>query len=122
MKPFILFSITMTLLFLFGCKSTTDSNIHKKTEHISIMSSEIFEYRTGIGGDEELAAVTMHPDYYEISTIVRDSTTNFEAVYRYKPEHGFAGTDWAEVKLGTGWDGVGSDMNYEVIRFEFTVD
>lgn len=121
MKPFILFSVTMTLPFLFGCKSTTDSNVHEKTEHISIKSSEIFEYRTGIGGDEELAAITVDPDHYEISTIVRDSTTNWEAIYRYKPESEFSGIDQAEITLGTGWDGTGSNTNYEVIRFEFTV-
>ena len=122
MKSFTLTFVTALLFFTFSCKNTTDSNTIEKVETVSINNSEIFEYKTGISGDEELAKITMQPNHYEISTIVRDSTTNWEAVYRYKSESGFEGTDQAEIKLGTGSDGASPNTNFELIRFEFTVN
>ena len=122
MKSITLSFVAVLLLFTFSCKSTTDSNINEKIERVSLNSSEVFEYQTGISGDEELATITRQPDHYEISEIVRDSTTEWEAVYRYKPESGFQGTDQAEIKLGTGSDGASANTNFELVRIEFTVD
>lgn len=121
MKPFTLFVFTVALLFAFSC-NRADSNSNEKIERVSMTHSEVFEYKTGISGDEESAAITLQPRHSEISEMVRDSTTNWESVYRYQPEEGFEGTDQAEIKLGTGSDGAGPNTHFEVIRFEFTVN
>ena len=121
MKPLNLCCITATLLFAFSCESTTNATINTKVEKVSINSSEVFEYQTGISGDEELATITLQSDHHAISKIVRDSTTNWQAVYRYKPGSGFEGKDQTQIKLGTGSDGASPNTTFEVITFEFTV-
>jgi hypothetical protein len=122
MKLLKLSFVQLFLLFVFSCQSATDSNINKRVKRVTLNESEVFEYQTAISGDEELAIITQQPNHYEISEIVRDSTTEWEAIYRYKPESGFQGTDQATIKLGTRSDGSSSNTNFELIEIEFTVD
>jgi hypothetical protein len=117
----VLISIGL-LVFSFGCQNTTDPNIKEEIKNVSVSNTEVFEYQTGISGDEELATIEKHPKNYEISTIVRDSTTNWEAVYQYKPESGFQGTDYVELKLGTGSNGASPNKNITVIKLNITVN
>jgi len=120
----VVFIAIALLLFSFSCRTTTDPNIEEEIKNFSISSSEVFEYQTGISGDEESAAIVKQPKNYKISTIVRDSTTNWEAVYHYKPEHEFQGTDYVELKLGTGYDGASpnTNINIKVIKLNITVN
>ena len=122
MKSLILSFIILLLFFTLGCKNTTDSNTIEKIEQVTITGSEVFEYPTGISGDEESAAITKQPDHHEISEIVRDSTTDWEAVYRYKAESGFKGTDWVALKLGSGSNSASPNSHLEIITIEFTVE
>jgi len=122
MKLFRPAFIQLFLLFVFGCQNATDSNINKRIESVTLDESEVFEYKTAISGDEELAIITQQPHHYEISKIVRDSTTEWEAIYRYKPERRFQGTDQVTIKLGTGSDGSGSNTNFKLLIIEFTVN
>lgn len=119
MKLLKLSFVQLFLLFVFSCQSATDSNINKR---VTLNESEVFEYQTAISGDEELAIITQQSNHYKISEIVRDSTTEWEAIYRYKPESGFQGTDQATIKLGTRSDGSSSNTNFELIEIEFTVN
>lgn len=121
-KVNFIFIVIVFLLFSFGCQNTTDPNIKEEIENVSVSSSEVFEYKTGISGDEEIATIEEQPKNYEVSTIVRDSTTNWEAVYQYKPESGFQGTDYVELKLGTGSDGASSNNNIKLIKLNITVN
>lgn len=122
MKSTALPIITIVLLLIFGC-NTTDSNITKKVEHVIISSSETYTYRTGISGDEEGAQIIRQPNHYEISDIIRNETTNFEVVYRYKPATGFTGTDRVELKLSTKPAGnPPTPTRFETLTIEFTVE
>lgn len=118
---FYFFTIFL-LLFLTGCQNTTDPNIQEETKHVSITSSEVFNYQTGISGDEESAIITKQPNNYSVSTVVRDSTTNWEAVYRYKPERSFQGTEFVELKIGTGSDGQSEPKDITLVKLNITVN
>ncbi|SMO82272.1 hypothetical protein [Gracilimonas mengyeensis] len=118
----IICSTVVLLLLLVGCQNATDSNVNEETIRVSINPSEVFEYQTGISGDEEGATIVQQPEHYEISTMLRDSSTDWEAVYRYKPESGFKGTDEVELKLATGSDGESPNTNIKHINIEITVN
>lgn len=122
MKRLNLAFIPVLLFFTLSCESSTGPTVEEETEKVSINHSELFEYQTGISGDEELATITQQPDHHEISEIVRDSTTNWEAVYKYKPENEFQGTDHVILKLGTGSDGASQHTNIRFIKIEITVN
>lgn len=123
MKYFSFVSITIVLLLILsGCQNSTDPNVKEETQNVSIKSGEVFNYQTGISGDEEIATIAQQPKNYEVSTIVRDSTTNWEAVYQYKPEDGFQGTNHVELKLGTTSDGSSPNKNITLVTLNITVN
>lgn len=122
MKLFHISFLSVLLLFTFSCQNTTDPNVEEGTEKVSIDNSELFEYQTGISGDEELATIIKQPEHSETSKIIRDSTTSWEAVYKYRPKSGFQGTDHVELKLGTGSDGANQKSNIRFIKIEITVN
>lgn len=121
MKIFNFVFVSVLLLITLGCESTTGPNIDEETIEVTIDNAEVYNYQTGIAGDEELATIVRQPDHYQTSTIVRDSATQWEAVYRYKPESNFKGTDWVELRLGTGSDGESPHTNYRLIKIGITV-
>ena len=111
------------LLFLAsGCQTATDPTTEEAIKEVTVSSSEVFEYPTGISGDEETATIEQQPQNHEISTIVRDSTTNWEAVYRYKANGEFQGTDYAEINVATGSDGESPNNNIRLIKLTITVN
>ncbi|MEL7834659.1 hypothetical protein [Fodinibius sp. Rm-B-1B1-1] len=123
MKNFRFLSIPVVLLLILtSCQNTTDPNVTEETYNISINSGEVFEYPTGISGEEEGATIVRQPDNYEVSTIVRDSTTNWEAVYQYQPKAGFQGTQSVELKLSMGSDGASPSSKVTVVKLNITVD
>lgn len=121
MKLFNFAFVSLLLLITLSCENTTGPDIDEETIEVTIDNAEVYSYQTGIWGDEELATITRHPDHYKTSTIVRNSTTRWEAVYRYKPETGFKGTDRVELKLGTGSNGESPHTNYRLIKIAITV-
>ena len=48
---------------------------------MELKQSEAYEYKTGISGDEEGILIKKQAQYYQVSEIIRDSTTNWEAMY-----------------------------------------
>ena len=122
MKVGRLVLIASILLFLAtGCQTTTDPATKEEIKEVTISSSEVFEYPTGISGDEETATIEQQPKNHEISRIVRDSTTNWEAVYQYKAKNEFRGTDYAEINIATGSDGESPNKNITLIKLTITV-
>ncbi len=79
------------------------------------------EYNTLIGGDEEGASISIQATHFEISEIVRDSSTNYLAIYRYKPAVDYVGTDSVEIKTSTGSDGASPPTHIEYITINFTI-
>lgn len=122
MKTLTITCLTALLLFSFGCRDITDSQNVDEVIKASISNSEVFEYRTGMGGDEEGAVIVQQPEHYKVSTIVRDSTTNFEPVYRYIPESGFQGVSQVEIRLESKIIGETSHTETQFLRLEISVN
>lgn len=121
MKKLCLSILCIIFLLIYSCNNATDSQEYENTITISIKKSEIYNYKTGIIGDEDGASIIVQAKYYEISDIVRNVDTNWEAVYKYKPRTGFVGTDYVELKLSTGSDGVNPPTNVEIIKIKIVV-
>lgn len=112
---FVLFLLLITL----GCNHATEPKVDREIKKVSINSSEVFEYQTGMSGDEESVTITEQPDHYKTSKIVRDSTTDWEAVYKYQSESGFKGTTHVEIKLASGSD---ANTTLQILEIEITVN
>jgi len=106
--------------FIIQCNGTSVSQ--DDNQAVLLNNSETYEFRTGIGGDEEGASIKLQAQNYEISEIIRNAETNWEAVYRYKPKAGFTGTDYVELELSTGSDGASPPTKIEVIKINFQVN
>ena len=80
---------------------------------------EIREFQEG---DEEGVAIVRQADHFEISEMVRNAETNWEAVYRYKAKSGFRGVDFVEIQLSSGSDGASPPTKIELIKIQMTID
>ena len=78
---------------------------------------EWFKYNTGIGGDEQGVRIKIQTKHAnggtQDSQILRDKTTGFEAVYRYRSQPNYVGKDSVELEysdheLGSGPDDPGT--------------
>ena len=110
--------ITALLFSVWGF--TGCSNWKTDEVNITITNSQIFHYDFGICGDEEGAVISSQGSHYEISEIIRDSTTLFCSIFEYKPAAGFTGTDIVEVETNTGSNGA-SNGQINTIQFNFTI-
>ena len=96
-----------------------------KTIEATVKNSEEYEYRTGFGGDEQGASIKVQAGHFEKSEMVRNASTGFEPVYRYKPRGDYAGKDSVELELvdheiGSGPDDPGKTTKTRVV-INFTV-
>ena len=62
----------------------------------TIKNSEVFEYNTQIGGDEESAQISCQSSVYDLSELNRGPNMNF--VYRYKPAPNLIGQFSVKIK------------------------
>lgn len=107
----LLISITV-LLILWGC----DEVLEEKP--ISLRPGELYTYDLNISGDEEGAIIKQQAVHFELSELVRDSSTNWSVVYRYIPKNGYRGTDYIEIETCTGGEGIKcSDIGIVSISF-----
>lgn len=86
-----------SLVLLVSCDDQQSEQ--SLTVEAEISNTEIYEYNTGMGGDEQGAQIMQHPLNYEISEMIRDASTNFSPIYRYKPTTGFVGTEVVKLQL-----------------------
>ena len=114
--------LILSLMFLTQCNSSTDPDLKHELIAVNIKSTDVYEYRTGIAGDEDGASIIQQARHFEISEIIRNADTGWEPVYRYKPESGFFGSDYVELQLSTGSDGASPPKRIELIKIEFRVD
>ena len=121
MKKYCLILPCSLLLFTFGCNTSTDSPVPDDTIPITLKNTEFYEYNTGIIGDEDGASIIVQAKHFDVSDIIRNGETNWEAIYKYKPKSGFFGTDYVELKLSTGSDGASPPTNIEIIKIKFIV-
>ena len=59
--------------------------------------------------------------HYEVSEIISDSTTNWEAIYRYQAKENYVEIDEVEIETSMGSDGASPPTEIEVIRIKFTI-
>ena len=88
---------------------------------VELNQAETYEYKTGISGDEEGASIKKQAQHYEVSEIVRDSTTQWEAVYRYKAQGNYVGSDEIEIETHRESDGASPPTKIEIIKIKFTI-
>ncbi len=86
----------------------------------TVKNSEEYEYRTGFGGDEQGASIKVQAGHFEKSEIVRDASTGFEPVYKYKPKGDYVGKDSVELwlvehEIGSGPDDPGKTTKTRVV-------
>ena len=87
---------------------------------ISLVNTQTYTYDLNLCGDEEGASIITQAEHYELSEIVRDSTTQFCVMFKYKPITGFIGSDYVKVEINSGSDGA-SAGNTDYLEFNITV-
>jgi len=65
--------------------------------------------------------ITVQATHFEISDIVRNAGTQWEAVYRYKPMSGYTGADYVELELSKGSDGASVSTSVEIVKIRIVV-
>lgn len=78
----ILILLAATLIFIFGCSETRDNS----DLTIELSKNQTYEYKS-VSGDEESARIKTQAKHFEISEIVRNSSTNFIAVLMCTPKN-----------------------------------
>ena len=116
--------VLLVVCFFLGtaCNSSTDPEIERESLTVTIKNSEIYTYNTGIGGDEEGATISRQANHFEVSDIIRNADTMWQAVYTYKAKSGFSGVDYVELKLSRGSDGASPPTDIEIIKIEFIIN
>lgn len=119
------FAITTILLMVFGCfincscdDNNSDGEIIKANATIS--NSEIYTYNLGSFGDEEGAAIQKQAENFEISKLERNFPSG-EIIYTYKPQSGFVGTDYVELKTSRGSNGASPNTNISIIKITIKI-
>jgi len=96
-----------------------------ETIEVTVKSTEEYEYRTGMGGDEQGASISTQARHFQKSEMVRGPATGFEPVYRYRAKKDYVGEDSVEIELsdhriGSGPDDPGTTTKSRVV-IQFTV-
>jgi hypothetical protein len=117
---FILASIIFTFQFISCSDDKSNSEFPSRELTVDLKNSDTYTYPT-VGGDEEGAEIIVQAKHYEISEIVRNSETNYVAVYTYKPKSDYVGPDYAEIQIETGSDGASEPTEIEIVKFHFNV-
>ena len=108
-----IFLILSAIVFtVISCNQGLNYNVlPQKVNHnqdnlisVELKRTEIYEYRTGVSGDEE-----------------GDSTTNWEAVYHYQAKKDYVGKDEVEIETSRGSDGASPPTEIEVITIKFII-
>jgi hypothetical protein len=88
--------------------------------NVTLKNTESYS-RTFVLGDEEGASIAVQAQHYETSELVRDASTNFNVVYRYKPTTDFVGNDYVILHIYYNKTGESSSAYTETERINFTI-
>ena len=120
-KRFRTSSFGLVIIFVL-CSCDDKDLIYSHDElDVTLRNTEQYEYNTKIAGDEEGANIITQAKHFEISEIVRDLSTSWIAVYKYKPESNFIGKDFVEIETQRGSDGESPPIKIAFIKINFTV-
>ena len=92
----------------------------QEESNVTLKNTESYS-RTFVLGDEEGAAIMYQAQHYEKSELVRDESTNMNAVYLYKPTSGFVGNDYVILNIHYNKTGENSSAYTETERINFTI-
>jgi hypothetical protein len=92
----------------------------QEVSNVTLKNTESYS-RTFVLGDEEGAAIMYQAQHYEKSELVRDESTNMNAVYCYKPSIGFVGTDYVGFEVYYNRTGEDRFAYIERVRINFTI-
>jgi len=121
-SPSLLLAFAIAALWA-GChKDVGMTPTSENSIAVTIRNTDTYTYKTGITGDEDGAIIKTQALHYEKSAIIRDASTRWEAVYVYKPQVGYAGSDHVEIQLSAGSDGASPPTRIEVVKINFTVE
>ncbi len=116
-----LFILFLIIILFYGCKN--DNSVMPISEgdiNVTLKNYETYEYPT-VGGDEEGAIIKTQARHFETSEIKRNSSTNYVAVYIYKPKLNYVGTDFVEIEIRKGSDGASPPTEIKTIKINFIV-
>ena len=118
-KALIVSFLAICILSLTNCNKEETENIVSEIE-VTINNSDDYEIDLMISGDEEGATIKTQAQHFQKSELIRDSSTNWSVVYRYKPVSNFTGMDFVEIETCTGGESTGCS-NVEIVRINFTI-
>ena len=116
LKLILLLEIT---LLLMSCDKDDSMYLVNKID-VTIENSEDYNYDFNISGDEEGAVIIIQAKHFQVSELIRNSSTNWNVVYQYKPEANYVGADYVEIETCNGGQGVNC-TNTEIVRINFTI-
>ena len=92
----------------------------QEVSNVTLKNTESYS-RTFVLGDEEGVVIMYQAQHYEKSELVRDESTNMNAVYCYKPSIGFVGTDYVGFEVYYNKTGEDRFAYIETVRINFTI-
>lgn len=120
MKTVLKLSLLLIFVsFLWNCDKKEIANSIVDI-NVTIKNIENYDLDLMISGDEEGATIKTQAQNFEMSELVRDESTNWSVVYKYKPFANYTGTDYVEIETCTGGEGVGCSI-IEIVRINFTI-
>jgi hypothetical protein len=93
----ILFSV---MLLFSACIKTDTVNQQSNQKAIAtvVRNFQTYEYATGVTGTKDVAKIITQALNFKKSEIVKDATTNGEAIYYYEARQGFEGNETIEIE------------------------
>jgi hypothetical protein len=120
MNRILKLSISLIIMYFF-CSCDKDDTVNPGKElDIQLKNTETYDYDFGISGDEEGATIIVQAQHFEISELMRNSSTDWSIIYRYKPEDNYTGNDYVEIETCTGGEGVAC-TKVDTLRINFTI-
>ena len=111
--------LAICILSLTNCNKEETENLVSEME-VTINNFDDFELDLMISGDEEGATIKTQAQHFQKSELIRDSSTNWNVVYSYKPLSNYTGMDFVEIETCTGGESIGC-TNLEIVRINFVI-
>lgn len=113
--------LSAAVIIIFSACEEDSPKVENYTLEVELPVNGNYSYHTNISGDEEGALIYRQAKKFKTSEILRDSSTNFEAIYRYEPATNFAGFDTVQLQLLRGSDGASSSNDMEFVNIAFHI-
>ncbi len=90
-------------------KPKTGQDEYLPVVELTANQNEWVEHNTGMGGDEQGVKFMVYSKHQQNCSILRDKTTGYEAVFRYRSKAGYVGKDSVELEYSDHQPGSGPD-------------